>query len=84
MTKKGIEDDRGKLISAKTLAKLLSVSQRTVWRLVSSGKLPEMVSLGGSKRFVMSDIDLFIECGCDMDVYRARNETMFYGNGLRR
>ena len=61
-----------KLISAKALAKMLSVSQRTVWRLVSSGGLPDMVSLGGSKRFRMSDVTMFIECGCDMTVYRAR------------
>ena len=77
--KKTTEDYREKLISAKMLAKMLSVSPRTVWRLVSSGRLPEMVSLGGSKKFVMSDIDLFIECDCDMDMYRARN-----GNSLRR
>ncbi len=64
-----------KLISAKTLAKMLSVSPRTVWRLVSSSKLPKMVSLGGSKRFVMSDVTLFIECGCDMAMYRARKEA---------
>ncbi len=63
-----------KLISVKKAAEMLSVSPRTVWRLVSSSRLPKMVSIGGSKRFVMSDVNLFIECGCDMAVYRARKE----------
>jgi len=59
-------------ISAKELAAMLSLSPRTIWRLVSSGKLPKMVSIGGSKRFLMSDVSLFIECGCDIARFEAR------------
>ena len=59
-------------ISAKELAAKLSLSQRTIWRLLSAGKLPRPVSVGGSKRFLMSDVRLFIECGCDMADYQAR------------
>jgi len=61
-------------ISAKELAKMLSLSPRTVWRLLSAGKLPKPVSIGGSKRFLMSDVSLFLECGCDISVYLARKE----------
>jgi len=61
-------------ISAKELAEKLSLSPRTIWRLLSAGKLPRPVSIGGSKRFLMSDVTLFIECGCDITMYRARKE----------
>ena len=62
-------------ISAKEFADMLSLSVRTIWRLVSSGRLPKMVSIGGSKRFLMSDVQLFIECGCDIAAYNARKEA---------
>lgn len=61
-------------ISCKTLAKMLSISPRTVWRLLSAGKLPKPVSLGGSKRFLMSDVTLFLECKCDMAEFQARKK----------
>lgn len=61
-------------ISAKELAGLLSLSSRAIWRLVSAGRLPRMVSIGGSKRFLMSDVNLLLECNCDMAVYQARRE----------
>ena len=62
-------------ISARELAERLSLSPRTVWRLLSANELPTPVSIGGSKRFILSDIDLFLECGCDMAVYKARREA---------
>lgn len=61
-------------ISAKELAERLSLSTRTVWRLLSAGKLPKPVSIGGSKRFRMSDVNMFLECDCDISVYLARKE----------
>ena len=62
-------------VSCKTLAKMLSISPRTAWRLLSAGKLPKPVSLGGSKKFLMSDVNLFLECCCDMDEFKARKES---------
>ena len=61
-------------VSCKTLAKMLSISPRTAWRLLSAGKLPQPLSLGGSKRFLMTDIELFLKCDCDMALYRERKE----------
>ena len=61
-------------ISARELAEKLSLSPRTIWRLLSAGKLPRPLSIGGSKRFLLSDVNLFVECGCDMAVYKARRE----------
>lgn len=62
-------------ISAKELAEKLSLSPRTIWRLLSAGKLPKPVSIGGSKRFLMADVNLFLECNCDIAVYLARKEA---------
>ena len=63
------------LASCKTLAKILSLSPRTIWRLLSAGKLPKPVSLGGSKRWRTSDINLFLACDCDMQRFEARKEA---------
>lgn len=52
------------LLSAKALAKMLSLSVRTVWRLRSAGKLPETVKVGGSIRFERGTIDKWIRMGC--------------------
>ena len=51
------------LLSAKALAKLLSVSPRTVWRLRSSRKLPDPITVGSSIRWRLSDVELFIRMG---------------------
>ena len=63
------------LVSCKTLAKMLSISTRTAWRLLSAGKLPKPISLGGSKRFLMSDIELFLECDCNMQRFEAMKQA---------
>ncbi len=62
-------------VSCKTLAKMLSISPRTAWRLLSAGKLPKPISLGGSKRFLMSDIELFLECDCNMQRFEAMKQA---------
>jgi predicted DNA-binding transcriptional regulator AlpA len=67
-------DQNSQLISAKVLAKMLSLSARTVWRLRSAGKLPKPVCVGASIRWRLSDISLFLECDCDITKYHARKE----------
>ncbi|MCH7559295.1 MAG: helix-turn-helix domain-containing protein [Planctomycetes bacterium] len=63
------------LISCKTLAKMLSLSPRTIWRLRSSGALPKTVSCGSSIRWKMSDVILFLESDCNMAKFQARKEA---------
>jgi len=53
-----------KLISAKEFARLLSVSDRTLWRLASAGKLLTPVYIGGSTRWKLSEVEQWIEDGC--------------------
>jgi predicted DNA-binding transcriptional regulator AlpA len=49
------------LVDAKTLAKMLSVSVRTVWTLNAAGELPKPVRLGGSTRWKLSEIKNWID-----------------------
>ena len=59
------------LLSAKELAKMLSTSVRSTWRYRASGHLPKPVKISGAIRWKLSDINLFLECDCDMDKFKA-------------
>jgi prophage regulatory protein len=52
------------LINAVQLAKLLSISERTLYRLKAGGHLPPTVNLGGSVRWRVTDIRRWIDGGC--------------------
>jgi excisionase family DNA binding protein len=63
-----------KLLSVKAVAELLSLSKRTVHRLVSSGKIVTPLKINGSVRFRHSDIEKWIELGCpDRATFELRN-----------
>lgn len=52
------------LVTAEGVAKLLQVSKRTLWRLLSMGQLLPPVRLGGSVRWRLDEIKQWIEAGC--------------------
>lgn len=52
------------LIDAEKLAAMLSVSQRTLYRLKRNGYLPTPIRLGGSVRWRKQDVCTWIEAGC--------------------
>ncbi len=52
------------LLTAEQLAGLLQVSERTVWRLRSAGKLPTPMEIGGSIRWHTESVRRWIEDGC--------------------
>ncbi len=60
------------LLSAKDVAKLLCTSVRSTWRYRASGHLPKPVKIAGAIRWKLSDIQLFLECDCDMERFLAR------------
>jgi excisionase family DNA binding protein len=61
------------LLSAQILAKRLGVSVRTLWRLRTSGKLPQPVRLGGAIRWRATEIDAWIAAGCpDREAWKVR------------
>ncbi len=57
-------NQRCQLLSAKALAKMLSLSVRSIWRLRASGKLPEPVQIGGAVRWRQQDIERWEVMGC--------------------
>jgi excisionase family DNA binding protein len=52
------------LISVGELAMILKVSTRSVWRLLSAGKLIEPVRIGGAVRWRFQEIKDWIDQGC--------------------
>lgn len=55
---------RPSLLPATEVAKILAISQRTLWRLESSGKLPMAVRIGSSKRWRQDELFAWIDAGC--------------------
>ena len=52
------------LIPAEEVAAMLGVSERTLWRLLSAGKLPQPVRIGRSTRWRAAEVREWIERGC--------------------
>ena len=52
------------LISAEELASLLGISERTLWRLLSAGQLPQPLRLGRNTRWRLDEIRYWIDSGC--------------------
>ena len=52
------------LVNARELARLLAISERTLYRLKSMGELPSAVILGGSVRWRLTEVREWIAKGC--------------------
>lgn len=52
------------LIGADELAALLRISTRSLWRLLSAGRLPKPIRLGRSVRWRRVEVEIWINCGC--------------------
>lgn len=52
------------LIAAEEVAGILDVSTRTVWRLLSTGKLVQPLRIGGSVRWRLDEVQEWINNGC--------------------
>lgn len=52
------------LVGVEQVATLLSVSRRTVWRLVSEGKLIAPIHIGRAARWQYGQLKRWIEQGC--------------------
>jgi excisionase family DNA binding protein len=57
-------EPRPVLIDAEELARMMDVSERTLWRLLSGGKLPQPVRIGRSTRWRLAEVTEWIEKGC--------------------
>jgi predicted DNA-binding transcriptional regulator AlpA len=66
--KKSDDADFGPLlISAKALAKLLDVSDRTIQRLCQRSKMPKPIHFGRNARWRLDIITKWIDDGCPQD-----------------
>jgi excisionase family DNA binding protein len=52
------------LITAEQLAGMMQVSTRTLWRLLSAGKLIKPIRLGGNVRWRLDEVKTWISAGC--------------------
>jgi excisionase family DNA binding protein len=59
-----VSDSEPLLVTAQDLARLLKVSTRTLWRLLSGGELPKPVRFGGTVRWRLDEIRKWIADGC--------------------
>jgi len=51
------------LLKADEVAHLLSISSRTLWRLVRAGEFPSPIYVGGSTRWRLTDIENWVDDG---------------------
>ena len=65
--------DSRALLKVDYVAEFLGISERYVWKLNSSGRLPLPVRLGGATRWVRSELLAWIDAGCPG---RSKWETM--------
>lgn len=72
-----------RLLTAKQVAILLAVSERTVWRLDSAGKLPRPVRLGGSVRWRSYETHLWMAAGDSAASSRVQLEAKKATGGHR-
>jgi predicted DNA-binding transcriptional regulator AlpA len=67
---------KDRLLRREDLRLILNCSGRSVERYCSSGRIPTPVRIsGGARRWKLSDIDLFLECDCNMGEFQARKEA---------
>ena len=52
------------LLTAETIAEMLGISKRQVWRMASGGQLPRRVKLGRLTRWRRDDVQRWIDAGC--------------------
>jgi prophage regulatory protein len=55
---------QARLLDAKSLGEILSLSKRQVFRLMSAGLLPKSVKLSGARRWISDDVTAWIRSGC--------------------
>ena len=57
-------DGKPLLLRVGEVAQLLGISERSVWRMQSAGKLPAAIRLAGSIRWRRAEIEAWVSAGC--------------------
>lgn len=61
---KQINDVKKILLPVGEVAAMLSLSERTIWRMRTDGEMPAPITVGKSIRWRKSDIDRWLRAGC--------------------
>jgi|SRR6185369_15674860 len=59
-----IPEEAGLLVDVRTLAKLMNISDRTLWRLQDEGAMPKALHLGSLRKWRLAEIVEWIDAGC--------------------
>ena len=57
------DETKEKLLTAKAVGEMLSLSKRQIFRLNSSGKIPAPVRIGGAVRWSAEEISAWLAAG---------------------
>lgn len=68
-------DDQGLLVDYRQVAKLLKVSERTLWKMQHCGEMPPPIRIGRSVRWSLEALRRWIEAGCPVDPAWQDNGT---------
>jgi len=67
-----VNEKAERLLTAKTLGQMLSLSKRQIFRLNSCGKIPAPIRIGGSVRWAESTIAKWLAAGApDRGIFEA-------------
>ena len=56
--------EKAHLLNAKTFGLWLDLSKRQIARLNSCGKVPKPIKIGGSVRWIATEVEAWINSGC--------------------
>ena len=59
--------DQGLLINSREAAKLLKISQRTLWQWHSTGEMPPPIRIGRAVRWALEVLKKWVDAGCPVD-----------------
>lgn len=62
------------LIPVESVAELLGISPRSVWRRLSSGEMIEPIKIGKSVRWRRQEVVDWVEAGCPIPVIERKGE----------
>jgi predicted DNA-binding transcriptional regulator AlpA len=69
-------ETKERLLTAKAVGEMLSLSKRQIFRLNSSGKLPAPIRIGGSVRWAESTIAAWLKVGApDRKTFEAMQKA---------
>ena len=71
-----LQTQTGKLLTAKVVGEMLSLSKRQIFRLNSCGKIPAPIRIGGDVRWAESTIAQWLKAGApDRKTFEAMQQA---------